>query len=77
MPKDDYVAAKMLQDQMEADGVKFVFESKIDEFKEDGTVEYTVKGEKKTAKFDKVLFAIGRTPNVENMGLEEAGVKYT
>lgn len=76
LPKDDYMAAKLLQEQMQDDGINFSFETTIQEFKEDGTVEYTVKGEKKSAKFDKVLFAIGRTPNVEDMGLEKAGVKY-
>lgn len=71
------MAAKLLQEQMESDGVKFVFESSIQEFRADGTVEYTVKGEKMETKFDKVMFAIGRTPNVENMGLKEAGIEYT
>ena len=60
---------------MEADGVKFSFETNIVEFKADGTVIYTVKGEEKSEHFDKVLFAIGRTPNVENMDLEKAGIK--
>ena len=27
LPKDDFMAVKLLQDQMESDGVKFVFES--------------------------------------------------
>ena len=70
------MAAKLLQEQMEEDGIQFSFETNIQEFKADGTVEYTVKGEQRSAKFDKVLFAIGRTPNVEGMGLELAKVKY-
>ncbi len=32
-------------------------------------------GKKETGKFDKVLVAIGEVPNVENLGLKEAGVK--
>ena len=61
---------------MEDDGIKFSFETNILEFKADGTVEFTIKGEKMSKKFDKVLFAIGRTPNVDGMGLDEAKIKY-
>ena len=61
---------------MEADGCKFSFETNILEFKADGTVIFNVKGEEKSEQFDKVLFAIGRTPNVENMDLEKASIKY-
>lgn len=61
---------------MEADGIRFSFETNIVEFQADGTVIYTVKGEQKSEKFDKVLFAIGRTPNTDMMDLEKAGIKY-
>src|SRR5690606_37947296 len=37
----------------------------------------TAKGEKKELKVDRVLSAIGRAPNVEDIGLEAAGVKLT
>ncbi len=46
---------------------------------EDGvTVTFTTaKGEKKELKVDRVLSAIGRAPNVEDIGLDEAGVALT
>ena len=37
----------------------------------------TAGGEEKTATFERVLSAIGRAPNVEDLGLEKAGVKLT
>jgi dihydrolipoamide dehydrogenase len=37
----------------------------------------TVGGEKKTLEFEKVLVATGRAPNVEDIGLQEAGVSLT
>ena len=37
----------------------------------------TAKGETKTIEADRVLSAIGRAPNVEDIGLEKAGVKLT
>jgi dihydrolipoamide dehydrogenase len=37
----------------------------------------TVGGEKKTLEVEKVLVATGRAPNVENIGLKEAGVQLT
>jgi dihydrolipoamide dehydrogenase len=37
----------------------------------------TAKGETKTFEADRVLSAIGRSPNVEDVGLEKAGVKLT
>jgi dihydrolipoamide dehydrogenase len=37
----------------------------------------TAKGETKTIEAERVLSAIGRAPNVEDLGLEKAGVKLT
>lgn len=37
----------------------------------------TAKGETKTIEADRVLSAIGRAPNIEDLGLEKAGVKLT
>ncbi len=34
-------------------------------------------GEDRTLHFDRVLLAVGRTPNIENLGLEELGIRTT
>ena len=41
------------------------------------TMNVTVGGEKKTVEVEKVLVAAGRAPNVEDIGLKEAGVQLT
>ncbi|HEU4630744.1 MAG TPA: dihydrolipoyl dehydrogenase [Gemmatimonadaceae bacterium] len=41
------------------------------------TMTVTANGESKQLKAEKVLVAAGRAPNVENLGLEKAGVKLT
>jgi dihydrolipoamide dehydrogenase len=41
------------------------------------TMNVTVGGEKKTLEVEKVLVAAGRAPNVEDIGLKEAGVQLT
>lgn len=82
LPNDDADAVKYLQDQMEKDGVKMLFQSvisRVEKASEDGRsarVTYRTKEAEVTEEFDAVLLATGRTPNVENMDLEKAGVKY-
>src|SRR5918911_1177603 len=41
------------------------------------TISYSTNGEKKELTVDKVLVAAGRAPNVEDVGLKEAGVQLT
>ncbi|GEK32695.1 dihydrolipoyl dehydrogenase [Kurthia sibirica] len=40
------------------------------------TVSYSVKGETKTVEADYVLVTVGRRPNTDDMGLEEAGIEF-
>ena len=58
-----YTAAKVQKADIAADKVTLTVE--------------TAKGETKTIEAERVLQAVGRAPNVENIGLEAAGVKLT
>src|SRR5690606_13797649 len=58
-----YTGARLESAKVEKDGVALTFR--------------TAKGEEKKMKADRVLSAIGRAPNVEDVGLEKAGVKLS
>lgn len=64
-----------LQAEMEKKGIKFKLQTTFDKVTktEDGLQAYCSDGTVLEA--DQILFAIGRSPNVEGLGLEEAGVK--
>ena len=59
--REDADAAEVVQKAMQRDGVRFEFNAKIPEAPRGATI----------------LVATGRAPNVEGLGLEAAGVKYT
>jgi dihydrolipoamide dehydrogenase len=67
--------------QLKQRGVDVHVESKVVEAKDDGKkVRVKVQpnsGDAWTADYDKVLVAIGRTPNTDELGLEKVGVKLT
>lgn len=78
LDKDDHVlvredaeAAEVVQKAMMRDGVQLELQAKILEVR-DRTV--VIEGREIVA--DEILVAAGRAPNVENLGLEAAGVKY-
>lgn len=60
---DIFTGAKLEKADVGKDGVTLVFRN--------------AKGEEQTMTVDRVLSAIGRAPNVEDLGLEKAGVKLT
>lgn len=79
LPREDPDAATIVQQAMERDGVRFVFQAR--------TTRLENRGEKTVVHFqrddreheltaDKVLLSTGRMPNVNNMGLEAAGVMF-
>ncbi len=77
--REDPDAAKILQQQLEREGVRLVLNAKLlkVEKRPDGkVVHYEIAGENKSLVFDELLVSVGRAPNVEHMGLEAAGVQY-
>ena len=84
LPREDPDAAKVVQARMERDGVRFAFDTAIDKVEPvasdpDGAgkrIRYTTAGEAREATVDEILVGVGRAPNVEGLGLDEAGVSY-
>ncbi len=79
--REDADAAEIVQKAMLAQGVRLEFHTKIQGVARHGnetviTFE-AAGGTKKELVVDHVLVAAGRAPNVEGLGLEAAGVKFT
>ncbi|MEA2558691.1 MAG: hypothetical protein QOH06_195 [Acidobacteriota bacterium] len=71
--REDADAAEVVQQAMQRDGVRFEFHTKILQARPGVVV---IDGNREIPA-DKVLVAAGRAANVEGLGLEAAGVKYT
>jgi pyruvate/2-oxoglutarate dehydrogenase complex dihydrolipoamide dehydrogenase (E3) component len=79
LPREDPDAARVVQDRMEQDGVRFVFGARIIRVEVRGrerVIHYEINGEPEERAVDEILVATGRAPNVEGLGLENAGVQY-
>ena len=79
LPHEDREAARIVQAQMEADGVFFMFDSKVTRVERRGdekVIHYEMNGGKKECAVDEILVGVGRAPNVEGLGLENVGVLY-
>jgi pyruvate/2-oxoglutarate dehydrogenase complex dihydrolipoamide dehydrogenase (E3) component len=79
LPREDGDAAALVARQFEADGVEVLLDSRVERVIAQGeSKSLTVKqGDKSRAlAADAILVAVGRTPNVEHLGLEEAGVAF-
>jgi pyruvate/2-oxoglutarate dehydrogenase complex dihydrolipoamide dehydrogenase (E3) component len=81
LPKEDRAAAEFVRQALLRDGVKFLCcgkEVKVSAA-EGGRIRLVAGS--KAGSYDEVvdelLIAVGRKPNVEGLGLEEAGVKYS
>ena len=80
LPRDDVDAATIVRQALERDGVTFVSNAEIANLSQAGaviTVRTTRQGVTATHACDALLIAIGRAPNVEELGLERAGVAFT
>ncbi len=79
LPKEDREAAKIVEDSMRRDGVKFEFNvnySHVESLNAHGPMRIALDGGKKSLDFDALLVATGRKPAVSGLGLDMAGVDY-
>ncbi|MDA0267046.1 MAG: FAD-dependent oxidoreductase [Cyanobacteria bacterium] len=74
MPKEEAEAAKVVQDQLEAEGIRVLTNTRAQSalMRDGKKVLVTGSGE---VVVDEILVAAGRVPNVEGLNLEAAGVK--
>jgi dihydrolipoyl dehydrogenase len=76
LPAEDAEIAKVVASELRKQNVKVVTGARVEEVKTGkDSVEVTYAGEKES--FDYLCIAAGRGPDVEGLGLEQAGVKTT
>jgi pyruvate/2-oxoglutarate dehydrogenase complex dihydrolipoamide dehydrogenase (E3) component len=84
LPRDDVDAAAVLSTALAADGVQIINQATVARVSHDGR-QFTMQlaGDAPAAQAatalqaDRLLVATGRTPNVDGLGLEVAGVRFT
>lgn len=79
MPKEERRAAEIVRQQMASEGVRFVLSATLERVESSGVEKHVVvrrEGVDETLDCDRILVAIGRTPNVDGLGLDAAGVRY-
>lgn len=79
LAREEPDAARIVQNAVEKDGVKFVFNAntvRVLQRGDDKVVVVEVNGEEREIVGDELLIGIGRAPNVDGMGLESVGVKF-
>lgn len=80
LAREDPDAAKIVQASMEKDGVNFLFNAQVIRVEQRGhekVVHVRKDGADGEIIGDELLIGIGRTPNVNGMGLENVGVAFT
>lgn len=75
LPKESYEIADVLRQQLEKEGVEFLFNTKPIEFKSSNEVFVEKNRKKEILTFDNVLISIGRQLNIEELDLEKAGIE--
>jgi pyruvate/2-oxoglutarate dehydrogenase complex dihydrolipoamide dehydrogenase (E3) component len=79
LPRDDADAAAVVHARMARDGVACTLGSQVIRVERRGAekvVVYKVNGATHESSVDDILVAVGRTPNVERVGLDTVGVAY-
>ncbi|MFZ0833976.1 MAG: dihydrolipoyl dehydrogenase, partial [Mycobacterium sp.] len=80
LPNEDAEISKEIEKQFKKLGIKVLTATKVESIDDDGstvTVKVSKDGNSEELKADKVLQAIGFTPNVDGYGLDAAGVKLS
>ena len=76
LPREDAEAAAMVKAAMERDGVKLLVGVQTVCAEQSGADKLIRLGDGRELRVDAVLVGVGRAPNVADLGLEAAGVKY-
>jgi len=79
LDREDLDAAEIIQGRFIKEGVKLFLNSGLDEVESrngEKIIHFDIMGTKDSVAVDEILIGAGRAPNVENLGLEAAGVEY-
>ncbi|QDU39290.1 Mercuric reductase [Maioricimonas rarisocia] len=79
LPREDRDVAEIVQAALEKDGVRILCGAKGTQVSSRGDnigITVTCDGQDHDIEVDELLVAVGRAPNVDRLGLEEAGVEY-
>lgn len=79
LPREDEDAARIVEEAMKRDGVSFVCGAKVEKVglrAEERVIHVGEGGTRHEVAVDRILIGVGRTPNVEGLNLEVAGVEY-
>ncbi|MEO2010498.1 MAG: mercuric reductase [Pirellulaceae bacterium] len=79
LPREEPDAALLVQAAMERDGVKFVLDATVNRVEQRGDEKVVCleqDGKQRELIGDALLLGMGRSPNVEEMGLEDVGVSF-
>jgi pyruvate/2-oxoglutarate dehydrogenase complex dihydrolipoamide dehydrogenase (E3) component len=79
LPREDVETAQLIKGVFEREGIELILGGQVDrvEREPDGKVlRLNRNGSRAEVHCDQILVAVGRTPNVEGLGLQEAGVAY-
>ncbi|MCB9148802.1 MAG: mercuric reductase [Caldilineaceae bacterium] len=77
--REDEEAAAVVRTVFEAEGIGLALGAQTKEIRPDGAekvIVYELNGQPHEARFDEILVAAGRVPNIDNLNLEAAGVEY-
>lgn len=80
LPREDRDAAAIVQRAFEQDGIRLLTNVDLQEVAMNATgkvLHFARDGRREQLEVDAILLSIGRTPNVDGLGLEAAGVAYT
>ena len=80
LPKEDSEVSDLVRQQFQRDGINILTEHKPIKVVREGGIDYLEalhNGKTVRIEFDKVVVAIGRKPNVEDIGLGNLGVELT
>ncbi|WP_439105497.1 FAD-dependent oxidoreductase [Congregibacter sp.] len=80
MPREDEDASTLVHARLEKKGVRILTRCEPQSFAKNGDTQSSQclqDSEAVTLEFDRLLLAVGRTPNIEGMGLEELGIRTT
>ena len=76
LPMFDKEIVRRLQSYLKTQGIKINTAAKVIGLEEKGKIYYRIGNEERVSFADKILVSVGRAPNIDNLNLGAAGIKY-